>query len=133
LGLLAIGRPQIHCLTTDSNDPFVTQVVSQDLSDTVPITGFLSMGLSAVAEATKGASASANVAHTLQLTSITVPDDFAGDLSGSEVVFDSGLVIPVTRNSSGNPIPEPGSIALLGSSLFLLLARVMLRNRRPLR
>jgi hypothetical protein len=90
-------------MTVDINNSYI-------LDATLSVTAFASVGAVAVAE----------FAHTLDLTSVTVDNDFAGDITGLEVVFDSGLTMPVMR-SSNVQIPEPTSLGVMLSGLIGLL------------
>lgn len=83
--------------------------------------GILQMSLSTTAGSSMGATADAEFGGTFKLESVTVPDDFAGDLSDLSIVFDSGLTLPIERASATNPgpVPEPSSLALYGSALLL--------------
>lgn len=92
----------------------------------VPTTGgidFLLADVSTSATASPGARAAS--AYMLAISSVTVPHDFnQADLSQLQVVFGSGLTLPVTR-----AVPEPTSLRLLaGAGVAILLACA--RHRR---
>jgi hypothetical protein len=74
----------------------------------------LSATLSSVASSTPGASAYSDFSDTLDLTSITLPSGFTQvNPSDLQVVFDSGLTMPVTT-----AVPEPASMFMAATGLF---------------
>lgn len=106
-GLLRHGitRDKIKAIDL-SFDTLVTYIFKKKFVVQITTTknGLISLGLDGRVWSTSGTKGSSNFYNTMSLESITVPADFnALDVRNLSVIFDSGLVMAVTKPTDGEP------------------------------
>jgi hypothetical protein len=133
--LATVGIPRLDIpggnATLDTDLDVDITYNSQASLSTQSDSGFVSLGFGVSASESNGGSSSASFSDTLKLTSVTVPDSYAGDISNINVLFDTGLTLPLERSSEQvAPTPEPGSFFLLGGTLIATILGSLNRSGR---